>query len=270
MLHASTALTSKVFLTTYLEADFLQSANRAPFRWRQYWSELSFGKWKLLGGQGWSLLRPNRFSEASDVELLNTLVVEPAYHIGLTGLRRRQLRLTREFAGGNTAAFEWESGGRFQTKIAHDWSHNAHIEVIAMAGTRGRLGMGLSQTLLVRPWLRLVGEEFWSKGGGPEMLSILPPLVHAYSSIQGAEMPFRRGAATAYAYGGLVYGARSAGNRLARQYTVGMLHRIYRGQPGAAFINLQFSQFDRAVWDGRSGSLAYLMASVRYSFPPPR
>lgn len=185
MLHTATSLPGQAVFTTYLEADFLQPAGQAPWRWRQYWGELSLGKWRLLGGQGWSLLRPNRFGIESDNDLLNTLVVEPAYHVGLTGARRRQVRLTRDLSHGNTAAFEWESGGRFQAKMTHDWGRRAHVEGALFTGTRNRLGFGISQVMSVKPRVRLVGEQFWSRGGGPEMLGILPPGVHAYSVLEG-------------------------------------------------------------------------------------
>jgi len=87
-----------VKLTGYLEADFMNfAAGQSPYRWRQYWGQLTVGHWEVLGGQAWSLLRPNRTGIESDQGVMNTDVVDPGYHVGLAGPRVRQIRRpTRE------------------------------------------------------------------------------------------------------------------------------------------------------------------------------
>lgn len=271
MLRSLTSLGSNADFVSYLEADFLQPAGHAPFRWRQYWGELRIGKWRLLGGQAWSLLRPDRQgTDSYPVDLFSTLVVEPAYHVGLTGVRRGELRLTGDLGHGNTAAVAWTSGGRFEGKFAHDWDRRVHLEAMAYGGTRDRLGFGVGHSFELTPRVRLVGAEFWSRGGGPEILGILNGGVRAYSVIEGVELPLRANRLTLYSYGGIVYAARNSGNRMAREYTVGARRRLWSAAQGQLMLNAQFSQLDRAVWDGRSGSLTYVMGGLRYAFPPPR
>lgn len=58
-LHADRRLGSGT-LTGYLEIDFQNPAGQQPCQFRQYWGEFSQGHWRILAGQGWSLLRPNR------------------------------------------------------------------------------------------------------------------------------------------------------------------------------------------------------------------
>jgi len=83
-------------LSAYVEADFLDAPGRNPYRFRQYWAEYRAGRWRVLAGQAWSLLRPNRSGISSEGSLMNTLVVEPGYHVGLAGLRNRQLRIVHD------------------------------------------------------------------------------------------------------------------------------------------------------------------------------
>ncbi len=66
------------------------------------------------------------------------------------------------------------------------------------------------------------------------------------------------------------YADRNAGNRLAREYTFGARNRLWSAREGELMLNAQFSQLDRAVWDGRSGAMTYVMGGLRYAFPPAR
>src|SRR2546423_1538178 len=94
--HSRIALCGQVgSLSGYVETDFLNAPEKQPYRFRQYWGEYRFGQWRILGGQAWSLLRPNRVGIETESGLMNTFVVDPSYHVGLAGLRNRQLRITR-------------------------------------------------------------------------------------------------------------------------------------------------------------------------------
>jgi hypothetical protein len=57
-------------LSIYLETDFLNAPGKEPLRFRQYWGEYRIGKWRILGGQAWSLLRPNRMGINSEGGLM--------------------------------------------------------------------------------------------------------------------------------------------------------------------------------------------------------
>ena len=79
-----------------------------PFRWRQYWTKAKIGRWEVLGGQTWSLLRPNRVGIEPERALMNTDVIEPNYQVGIVGQRYRQMRLSYSHEGWK-AAVAWES-----------------------------------------------------------------------------------------------------------------------------------------------------------------
>ena len=71
---------------------------------------------------------------------------------------------------------------------------------------------------------------------------------------------------TLFAYGGLVYGTRSTGNRTVRQWSAGFHQRLFRKPTcGAALLSAQYSQIDRALWTGPSGAMNFLMLSLRYT-----
>src|SRR5581483_3821041 len=105
-----------VQLSGYAESDFLNPIpGQTPYRWRQYWGAVQWGNWEVLGGKAWSMLRPNRVGVASDTGLMNTLVLEPSYHIGIVGSRNRQFRLSRKI-GDYHAVLGWETAGNFLFK----------------------------------------------------------------------------------------------------------------------------------------------------------
>jgi hypothetical protein len=250
-------------VVVYLEADFLQPHGYAPWRWRQYWLEVRLGRWRLMGGHAWSLFRPNRRGITSEIDLMNTLVIEPAYHVGIAGVRRKSLRVTRDVGKASAIAFEWATHGEFVAKFATE-TKRSHFEAIGGVGTNGRYGFSLAQTQRVGRWLDVVGQQMWSRGFGPELLGILPPRVRTASVLEGLEAhPAKR--TTVFGYGGLVYGTRSNGNRLARQWTAGAYQRLYERKPSAFQLGLQVSQVDRSVWDGRQGFMWYTMASARWT-----
>ncbi len=265
-LHGETPLAAGI-LTGYLEADFLTPKGDAPWRWRQYWGEYKQGKWSIMAGHGWSLLRPNRRGLTSETALMNTMVIEPAYHVGLIGVRRRQVRLTRELPHGMEAAIEWESGGRYLFKIVED-RKRAHLEAGVMAGTRGRRGVMLAHLVKLNSRLQLVGQQFAARGEGPEALGIVPDRVPVWSVIEGLEAPVAK-SMTLFAYAGGVDGGRlrPSDNHLEAQWTVGAHRRIFANPQGTLFLSGQVSQIARQIWDGRNGHLNYWMTSVRYVYP---
>lgn len=97
-------------------------------------------------------------------------------------------------------------------------------------------------------------------GGGPEQ-------VRACSTIEGFEARLDHGI-TLFGYNGMVYSARSNGNRVVREWTVGASKKLFT-VPGYGVATLagHFSQVDRAQWQGAVGEMHYLMVSFRYAVP---
>jgi hypothetical protein len=252
-------------LSGYLESDFLNiTAGQSAWRWRQYWGQVQLGKWEILGGQAWSLLRPNRKGIASDKDLMSTDVIDPGYHVGLLGLRRRQFRLARAL-GDYKAVFAWETQGNFLAKATVD-KRFGHAELTAFTGHRGRKGVTVAGVFNVSQRLKLVTQEYWSKRAAFEAMGVVPTGPNGMAAIQGVEYrPCAR--LELYSYGGLVYASRTAGNRLVREWTAGADYRI--GIPsiwGNVLLSVQYSQMDRSLWTGRSGAMNYLMYRARYTF----
>ena len=253
-------------ITTYLEQDFMRSPDGTPFRWRQYWGRVKLGRWEVLGGKAWSLLRPHRVGMAPERELMNTDVVEPNYHVGLVGQRRQQVRLTYSTHTWSTA-LAWESTtGFWLGKYGRDFK-NMHLEIAAFIGREQAGGVSAAQVARVLPKLRVVGQQFVSKHALTEALGIVPPGVTGASNLFGAEAPLTP-MLELFGYYGLVYGCRNDGNRLTSQYSVGFHQRVMaRPRSAAAFtISLQYSQVKRAVWSGAAGSMEYVQTRLRYTF----
>ena len=247
----------------YGESDFLVKQGLAPFRWRQYWGQIEVGKWRLLGGQTWSLLRPNRKGILPDTDLMNTHVPEPNYHVGLAGLRKKQLRLIRDFDHGYTAAVEYESQGRILAKVAKD-SKWGHAEAATTTGREGHYGASLAGVVKAGPRVNWVSQVLWSRGAGPDMLGLIPDRVHAHSTVQGAEIQAAKNLEI-FGYGGIVYGGRSLSNRVVREWTVGATSKLYSDpHSGTVSFTMQYSQMDRVPWLGGHGSMNQLILSMRF------
>lgn len=254
-------------LSVYLETDFLNAPGNEPFRFRQYWGEYHIGKWRILGGQAWSLLRPNRAGINSEGSLMNPLVVEPAYHVGLAGVRNRQLRITRE-DGNWRFAVSYEAGKSFLGKLAHD-GKRLHLEAMGL-GSAHRRAASVAAVIHAPRKIDIVTQQLVSNGVGPELLNTIPAGVNAHSTILGAEVRVRP-TLELFAYGGIAYGGRSAGNRTVRQWTAGFIQHLFEEQPwGAASLSAQFSELDRSAWPGGHGNLNYVQISFRYSLPGSR
>lgn len=265
MVHIDAPL-GPVTFTTYLEQDFMRSSDGIPFRWRQYWTRGKIGQWEVLGGQTWSLLRPNRVGIEPDRALMNTDALEPNYQVGLVGHRRRQVRLGYSSETWKIS-FAWEADtGLWVGKYAKD-GKNAHVEIAGFTGRGHVNGVSLAEVVRVAPKLRIVGQQFASKGALAEALGIVPYGVSGISSLIGTEVP-----ATAtlnlFAYYGLVYGSKSNSNRLTAQSSVGFHQQLWRrpDSPAAIVVSAQYSHVDRAIWSGSEGSMDYVQTSVRYTF----
>jgi hypothetical protein len=249
----------------YLEADFLSPPGTSPWHWRQYWGSVRFGSWEVLGGKGWSLLRPNRDGVSTERGLMNTEVIDPAYHTGLAGTRRRQVRASYVF-GRSAAAAAWQSNGDFEGKWALD-AGSGHFEAAALAGRRGRRATQVSAVLHVSPQLRLVTQQFVTHRALNEALNLVAPEASGFATLEGPEWQVRKKLEW-YGYAGWVRSNRSAGNRLVRQFTTGWNWR----SPAAALrgvvtLSLQYSYLERELWSGGSGSMHYVMGRMRFAIP---
>jgi hypothetical protein len=254
-----------VQLTGYIESDFLNlTPGNPPYRWRQYWGSAHFGRWEILGGRAWSLLRPNRIGIASDRDVMNTLVVEPDYHVGIVGSRNRQFRLARKF-GDYHAVLAWETAGNFLFKAAVDKSFG-HVELVALHGHHGRRGVSAAAALNLAGPVRFVTQQYWSKRAASQALSLIPADIDGGSTLEGFEIAATRHL-NLYTYAGWVYGARSRGNRVVREYTAGGEHRTpVPSLQAVVSLGLQLSRIDRALWTPQSGVMYYVLGECRFTF----
>jgi hypothetical protein len=252
----------------WYESDFLQGPGRAPYRLRQLWGEYERGGWRVLTGQAWSLLRPNRRGISSQNDLMNTLVVEPGYHVGLAGRRNPQVRITRDFGLWHAAAaWEYREGGLATFKLVREGTR-AHSELVLLAGAHKALGAGLSGVVSLHNRLNWVSQQLWSQGGGPHLVGPLPARVHAHASIQGVEASWPAARLRLFAYVGAAYASRSAGNRLLRQWSVGFHHELTRNPRwGVTELSFQYSRLGRFTWPGGRGALNGLTFRLRHSLP---
>lgn len=254
----------------YYESDFLQRPGVAPYRLRQFWAQYQRDGWTIVAGQAWSLLRPNRRGISAGSGLMNTIVVEPGYHVGLAGARRRQVRVTRRLASWHLAgAYEDIGGGAAAFKLAHD-GPRLHWELVGMRGAGGRMAAGVATVFALRHDLRWVSQQLWSQGAGSELVGPMPPGVHAHGVLHGLEANLPKTRTEAFVYAGLAYAARSDDNRLLRQWSAG-LHRELVRRPGfgSTVISLQYSWLERRPWPGGRGTLNTVAFRLRHTFDLP-
>jgi hypothetical protein len=252
----------------YYEFDFLDPNRQNAFRTRQAWVEVSHEQWSLLAGRAWSLLRPSRHGLDSDRGMMNTDVIEPAYHVGLVGGRREQIRLTRRGDNWGTAlAFERRSertGGDVTWKIMRE-NKLLHVEALALAGGGGRRAFSFAAVVPLTSSIRFVTQEFVARRAAAEALSLVPVAASGASFIEGVEVNVTK-TLELYSYGGLVYGTRSEGNRLCREWSVGAARRTtVPGNYGSFVTGVQFSHVNREMWRGGQGSLNYVQVMFRYN-----
>jgi uncharacterized UPF0146 family protein len=251
----------------YLESDFLNTVSgHSPYRWRQLWGAATIGKWQILGGKAWSLLRSNRSGTTSDTGMMNTDVIEPAYHVGLVGARTRQVRLTREI-GEYQAVLAWETAGNVLAKVVREWKRQ-HVEAGVFAGKGGQLGVTASAVLRPDSRFRIVTQQYVSRRAAEQALAVVPAGVNGGSTLEGIEVQVMRNLEL-YSYAGLVYGARVSPtqNRTVGEVTGGVNQRILiPSLHCSVLMSLQYSHMTRAIWEGRAGEMDYLMYQVRYTF----
>ncbi|MBY0507737.1 MAG: hypothetical protein K2X03_27745 [Bryobacteraceae bacterium] len=267
MLHGETILFSGT-LTGYFEGDFLSPAGSPPWRLRQAWGEYRQGKWRVLGGQAWSLLRANQKGISSERDLIDIDVVDPAYHVGLLGDRKRQIQVIREVRPGWLIAGSYEEGGQIVAKAVHD-RKRLHFEAMALGRRDGAWGTSAAAVIHVSQRGSILTQQFVTDGAGKEAVGGGPAGVRSYATIQGAEARLPHGTIV-FGYGGLVYSARSEGNRIVAEWTAGAKKRLFRwSAAGEATMAAHFSHVERAVWSGRKGNLDYFMISLRFTIPAP-
>lgn len=263
-IRAETAL-KRYRLTGYVETDFLNSPSRFAWRVRQAFGQVERNGWQILAGQAWSLLRANQKGLSSYENLIDIDVIDPAYHVGLVGGRRRQVRLSRNI-GSWTAAVSYEAGRNVIAKVTRD-SRLLHWEAAGLSARQGRWGAAVA--IVIQPVGRLsfLSQQFVSDGVGGEVVGGGPERVRAYSTIEGLESRLGRGV-TLFGYNGIVYSERSTGNRVVREWTVGASKKLF-AVPGYGVATLagHFSHVDRAQWQGAVGEMRYLMVSFRYTVP---
>ncbi len=255
-------------LTAYGEADFLSPSGRPPWRLRQAWGEYRRSGWRILGGHAWSLLRANQKGISSEKDLIDIDVIDPAYHVGLVGDRRRQIQVIREIGPRWLAAASYEEGGQFIAKGVHDRDH-LHFEAIAFARRNGAWGVSVAGVLHAGERISFLTQQFASNGAGQEVVGGVPPGVRSYATIQGGEMRLR-GGLIVFGYGGIVYGGRSSGNRVVGEWTIGAKQKLFTSRGIiAATLAAHYSHVERAVWSGGKGEMDYVMVSFRFTVPAP-
>ena len=254
-------------LTGYIETDFLSPVERPPWRLRQAWGEYRRNGWHVLGGQAWSLLRANQKGISSERDLIDVDVIDPAYHVGLLGDRKRQVRLVRELGPNWQAAVSYEEGGYGIAKAVHD-RRRLHLEALGLIGRGKQGGAAAAAAIQVGDRITFLTQQFITRGAGPEAVGGVPSRVRAFATIEGAEAKLGHGTSV-FGYAGLVYGGRSAGNRVVREWSVGAKHKLWERPHGAATIAAHYSHVGRAVWNDGHGEMSYFMISFRYTVPAP-
>ena len=95
----------------------------------------------------------------------------------------------------------------------------------------------------------------------------VPDGVRSYATIQGAEARLPHDTKL-FAYVGFVYGARSRGNRVVREWTIGAKRNLFTvSKIGVASLAAHYSHVQRAVWSGPAGEMYYAMVSLRFTVP---
>jgi hypothetical protein len=253
-------------LNAYVEGDFLSPAGAPPWRLRQAWGEYRRSGWRILGGQAWSLLRANQKGISSEKDLIDIDVIDPAFHVGLLGDRKRQVRVTRELPSGWLAAASYEEGGNFVAKAVRD-RPRLHLEGVAFVRRNGAWGIAAAAVIQGTQRVSFLTQQFATDGAGREAVGGVPDGVRSYATIQGAEARLRHDTKL-FAYGGLVYGTRSGGNRVVREWTVGAKKQLFTySKIGVVSLSAHYSHVQRAVWSGPAGEMKYAMVSLRFTVP---
>lgn len=253
--------------SAYLESDFMNRSTSDPFRWRQYWGKVEIGKWEILSGRAWSLLRPNRAGINSENELMNTRVVDAGYHVGLAGNRDRLIRVVRHEKNWHFAA-SYENGKDFLGKVVHE-TRRTHLEAIGLSGAGRHRGVSGAAVIHATRNLDLVGQLYRARGGGRDALNTVPLGIKMVSALAGVEYRLTR-RFQIFAYQGTVRGARSNGNRAVDEATIGFSREInVSPQYGRTAVSIQFSRTTRQTWPGASGHQTLGMVAIRHTMGTP-
>jgi hypothetical protein len=254
-------------ITSFVETDFFNAPlDRQPYRFRQYWADYKLGNWEVVGGQAWSLLRPNREGIAVERGMVNTHVPEPAYHPGLSGQRTRQVRLVRRMGAWN-AAVSYEHGNQFLSKVTHD-SGMLHAELVGLAGIHSERGLSAAAILHATRKIDFVAQLFGSRGAGAQAVGNLPGRVRTFSAIAGIEAKVTKNLEL-FAYSGNAHaGVSTGGQSRCRASSAGFIQRVWNHPGrGATSISGEFSHLTRSVWSGAHGHMDYVTLSFRYYLP---
>ncbi len=259
-------------LIGYYEMDF--QGTQIPYRTRQAFGEVQWGKWRVLGGRAWTLLRPNRWAMESDAGVWNTDVVEPLYHVGLVGFRKEQLRLSRyDEHWGAAVSLERrteKTGTDVHFKVMRQFASDGkryHLEAAGMAGAGRSAVMASAMVPIVRK-LQFVTQEYYSHDAVSEALGVVPAGLSGGSFIQGLEARPTKNLEL-YSYGGMVFADRSRNtNHHVREVSFGMQRFIpIAAWHGTARTGFQISHLSRDIWAGREGALTQVMLQLRYDLP---
>lgn len=253
-------------LSGYTESDFMDfRAGASSHRWRHYYGQARFGGWEILGGQTWSLLRPNKAGLSPERDIMSPSAIEPNHAVGFIGGRRRQLRAVRSFWRHYKTAVAWELGNNITAKVTRD-VENVHLEVAGAAGPRGRRALSLAGSARVSGNLRIVMQQYLASNNLDEALGVVSAGRSGFATMYGAEIPLSR-SFEVYGYAGLVSAARAADNRVVREWTVGFNRQAaLPGALGRLLFSSQFAYVDRKTWDGKRGGMSYWMTRLRYAF----
>jgi len=251
-------------LSTYTESDFLDvNPGRNAFQWRQYFATGRYGSWEVLGGQAWSLLRPNRVGTSPESGMFHTDVADGGYHNALLGARHRQVRLTRRLSDSEQVAFGWESDGNFVAKVVRD-GKSYHAEVSALQGHYGRRGAGVAGSFMLLPKVRFVMQQFVTRRALTEAMGVVSTTASGFSSLDGFEVQWTK-KLELYAYSGWVHAMSGSGNRLVTEYTGGLVRRLPSvGNFGLMTLAFQYSHASRDLFTGQAGAMDFVVVRWKY------
>lgn len=264
MLHGEAKLGGGL-LVGYGETDFLSPPDSPPWRLRQAWGEYSRNGWRVLAGNAWSLLRANQRGTSSEKDLIDIDVIDPAYHVGLLGDRKRQIRIVREFGPKWQAAFSYEEGGYGIAKAVRD-ERRMHVEVLGLVGRSNQLGIAAAAVIHAGDRVSFLTQQFITRGAAREAVGGEASAVRAFATIEGLEAKLGR-SFTVFGYGGVVYSERWAGNRVVNEWSVGASQKLWERPLGVTTFAAHYSKVERATWDSKRGELGYVMVSLRHTWP---
>jgi len=252
-------------LSTYTESDFLDVApGRNAYQWRQYYASARYGNWEILGGQAWSLMRPNRVGTSPESGMFHTDVNDGGYHNALLGARHRQVRLARHFGDNEHVVFSWEADGNFAGKFVRD-GKTYHAEILAMQGHYGRRGAGLAGSFTIAPRFRFVMQQFVTRRALTEAMGVCSLTASGFSSLDGLEFQWTP-KLELYAYSGWVKATSGTGNQLISEYTTGAVRRLPAPRNyGLMTLAAQYSHASRNTFTNQSGAMDFFILRWKYA-----